>query len=166
MSRDRGCSPRAIRGFSLVELMVVIVIAALLMAAGVPAMVDYINNSRLREAGHAAYAEALFAQSEAIKRNGPVQLTLNGTTLSVTSRTAEAAEAGDVLRSRSLPGGVTAAAAASVTFGSQGRPTPLGSSLLVSFVKAGIDCSAQVRCPALVVEAGGAMRVCGDRGAC
>ena len=65
--------PAAQRGLTLVELMVTVAIGGILMMAGMPYLGDYLNNSRLREAGNSALSSALYAQSEAIKRNGRVR---------------------------------------------------------------------------------------------
>ena len=74
------------RGLTLIELMVGLTIAAFLLMAAAPFFGDYIRNSRLREAGNALLGEALFAQSEAIKRNTTVRLSTSGATLQVIDR--------------------------------------------------------------------------------
>ena len=71
------------RGISMVEVVVVLAIAAAGAAAAVPYLKDYGVNARLREAGNALLSEAMAAQSEAIKRNGLVQLVVNGDLLQV-----------------------------------------------------------------------------------
>jgi len=60
------------RGVTLIELMVTIAIGGILLTVGAPMLSDYIANSRLRAAGEALLSEALYAQQEAIKRNGVV----------------------------------------------------------------------------------------------
>lgn len=60
------------RGFTLVELMIVLVIAGIVMTFGVPAMTDYIRNSRLTASVNDLVATVNFARSEAIKRRGVV----------------------------------------------------------------------------------------------
>ena len=71
------------RGFTLIELMVGIAIAAILMKVGAPFFGDYVVNSRLREGGNMMFTEALMAQSEAVKRNTRVRLSSTGSTLQV-----------------------------------------------------------------------------------
>lgn len=163
----RQLTRRAGRGLTLVELMVTIAIAGILMVAGLPAMMDYIQNSRLREGGNAALAAALHAQSEAIKRNGRVRLSIAGNTVQVIDRVGLAADAaGNVLRTTTLPDGVQATTNATVDFGSEGQTWPLGTTRTINFIRSGASCSSTVRCPALVVEAGGIVRLCGDASAC
>jgi type IV fimbrial biogenesis protein FimT len=65
---------RAHAGFTLLELMVVLAIAGVLMAVGIPAMGDFIRNSRITSAANDVMAALHFARSEAIKRRRPVTL--------------------------------------------------------------------------------------------
>lgn len=158
---------RAVRGLTLVELMVTVAIGGILMMAGMPYLGDYLNNSRMREAGNSALSSALFAQSEAIKRNGRVRLVIDGSTVQVIDRVGLAATAdGTVLRTLTLPDGVRLASATAVDFGSEGRTWPTGTTQTFNFSKSGVTCSADIRCPALVVEAGGSVRLCADQTSC
>lgn len=151
------------RGFNLIEIVIALAIMALLLVMVAPFFGDYIINSRLREGGHVLVSEALFAQSEAIKRNGNVRLTLSGGTLQVIDRTTGA----DVpVRSRVLPDRVVVAAEATVDFGSRGFPLPFPTDTTVELGAVGVSCSSEHRCPALRLEPGGAIRLCGDRTHC
>lgn len=152
------------RGLTLIELAVGLAIAALLAVAAAPALSDYMTNSRLRESGNQLLAEALYAQSEAIKRNGVVRLTVDGNTLRVTDETEEGE--GGVLRERPLPQGIGSLTRQRLDFGSQGQPAPFPTQFTVDLAKAGITCSADYRCPSLRVDAGGAIRLCGDKTNC
>lgn len=158
---------RATRGLTLIELLVTVAIGGLLMMAGLPYLGDYMTNSRLREAGQSAMTSALYAQSEAIKRNGRVRLSINDSTVQVIDRVGLAAAAdGTVLRTITLPDGVRLADAATVDFGSEGRTWPAGTTRTFNFTKSGVTCSTDIRCPALVVEAGGVVRLCADQTNC
>ncbi|MCR5866599.1 MAG: GspH/FimT family pseudopilin [Aquincola tertiaricarbonis] len=155
------------RGLTLVELMVTVAISGILMMAGLPFLGDYLNNSRLREAGNTALSSALYAQSEAIKRNGRVRLVIDGSTVQVIDRVGLAAAAeGTVLRTTILPDGIRLASVTMVDFGSEGRTWPTGTRQTFNFGKSGLTCSADVRCPGLVVEAGGSVRLCADQTNC
>ncbi|MBW8831637.1 MAG: GspH/FimT family pseudopilin [Burkholderiales bacterium] len=150
------------RGVTLIESMVAISIAGLLAASGAPAMGDYIRNSRLREAGHSLLSEALYAQSEAVKRNGRVRLTVRGSAIEVVDRSGTSEV---VLHTRTMPGDVHAGTT-SLDFGSQGRPAPFGTEATVKLSLSQTTCSDTLRCPALRVEAGGAVRLCNDQSTC
>lgn len=157
----------AARGLSLVELMIAVTIAGLLAAAAAPHLGDYINNSRLRDSGHALQAEALFAQSEAVKRNRIVRLVTSGATIQVLE--AQDTTATTLLRERTLAAGVTAATA-TVDFSPRGYTVDRSVAPSVEFVAAAIDlamtgvtCSAEQRCPGLRVDAGGGIRLCGNK---
>lgn len=65
---------RAQPGFTLLELMVVLAIAGVLMAVGIPAMGDFIRNSRITGAANDVMAALHLARSEAVKRRLPVTL--------------------------------------------------------------------------------------------
>lgn len=148
-------------GVTLVELMVVIVIGALMLTFAAPAFRDYLVNSRLREAGHVLLGEALFAQSEAIKRNRAVRMVVKGSRLQVVDAGYEGG--GEVIRVRELPTDVRADQAVKLTFGSAGRPTPFGTEYTVGLSMKGVSCSGEHRCPSLRVDAGGAVRLCGNK---
>ena len=147
------------RGLTLIELMVGLTIGALLLVMGVPFFGDYVRNARLRESGNTLLSESLYAQSEAIKRNSAVRLSSNGATLQVIDRSDVNNEV--VLRERTLASDVTAEVA-TVDFGSEGRPTPFGTSGSINLSMAGHACSDDNRCPGLRIDAGGATRLCGN----
>ena len=158
------------RGLTLIELMVTVTIAGILMVAAAPQFAEYTNNSRLRESGVAVQTEALFAQSEAIKRNRIVRLTTSNSTVQV--HEAQDATAMTLLRERTLPGGVTAAAA-TVDFTPRGYPVNRAVTPSVDFASASIDlslpgvtCSSDQRCPGLRIDAGGGIRLCGNKLSC
>lgn len=65
---------RATKGFTLLELMVVLAIAGVLAAIGIPAMGDFMRNSRITAAANDVMAALHFTRSEAIKRRVPVTL--------------------------------------------------------------------------------------------
>ena len=151
------------RGVTLIELMVTIAIGAILVSYGAPMLADYIANSRLRAAGEAVLSEALYAQLEAIKRNGVVRLSVNGSSLQVSDLSTSPATP---LRAQRLPDGIAAVAAAPLDFGSFGRPATFGDTYTVDLSASGIACSKDYRCPSLRVDAGGGVRLCGDKSNC
>ena len=71
---------RAQPGFTLLELMVVLAIAGVLMAVAIPAMGDFIRNSRITSAANDVMAALHFTRSEAIKRRQPVTLCTSSNT--------------------------------------------------------------------------------------
>ena len=62
----------ATRGFSLMELMIVMLIAGVLMGFAVPAFTEFMQTSRLRSASSGLYEALVMARSEAIKRGASV----------------------------------------------------------------------------------------------
>lgn len=154
--RDAGrCNAR---GLTLIELMVGLAVLAVLIAAGVPFMGDMVANSRLRESGNLLFTEALMAQSEAIKRNTPVRVTTSaGNTVQVHDMAVPATPV--LLRERTVPEGAVLPSA-TFTFGTEGRPEPFGTPVSIDLSAAGGSCSADLRCPGLRIDAGGAIRLC------
>lgn len=150
---------RSIRGMTLVELMVGIAVLAILATAAAPYLGDYVVNSRLREAGNLLFTESLIAQSEAVKRNTTVRVTTSGSTVQVLDMTVPATPV--VLRTRTLTQSVVAPDA-TFDFGPEGRPAPFGTAVAINLSMTGITCSSDQRCPGLRVDAGGAMRLCGN----
>lgn len=144
---------------TLVELLVGIAVLAILATAAAPYLGDYVINSRLREAGNLLFTESLIAQSEAVKRNTTVRVTTSGSTVQVLDMTVPAAPV--VLRTRTLTQSVVAPDA-TFDFGPEGRPAPFGTSVAINLSMNGITCSSDQRCPGLRVDAGGAMRLCGN----
>ena len=62
------------RGFTLLELMLVLIIAGVLVGVGVPAMGNFFRNSRMSAAANDLLAAMYVARTEAIKRRTPVTL--------------------------------------------------------------------------------------------
>ena len=62
------------RGFTLIELMVVISVAAILAAVGVPSFKHFIANQRVKSTSIELTGALFLARSEAVKRNANVTL--------------------------------------------------------------------------------------------
>lgn len=152
------------RGFTLVETLVTLSIFGLLAMAATPVFHDYLANSKLREGGNALLSEALYAQAEAVKRNGRVSVTMlaNSATVRVfdVQRNVE-------LRRRRLPDGLSAGGAdVGVIFGGSGRPVPFGTAVAINLTLDKFACSADIRCPGLRVDGGGGMQLCKNTQSC
>lgn len=62
------------RGFSLIELIVVVTIAAVLLGVAVPSFRDFMATQRVKNTAFDFAADLLLARSEAVKRNASVTL--------------------------------------------------------------------------------------------
>jgi type IV fimbrial biogenesis protein FimT len=69
-------------GFTLIELMVTLAVAAILLTLAIPSFTGMIDKNRLKSAAEALYADLQFARAEAIKRNKKIRVSFfsNGST--------------------------------------------------------------------------------------
>ncbi len=70
--------PRAVRGFTLPEVLVVVLILAVLLTAGMPQFADFARQQRVKTASFDLFSTLVLARSEAITRNGQVTVTPTG----------------------------------------------------------------------------------------
>ncbi|MEH6518574.1 MAG: GspH/FimT family pseudopilin [Halioglobus sp.] len=75
------------KGFTLVELMITLIIAAILLAVAAPGFRSLIERNRLQSAGSNLYASLMLARSEALKRNQPIGVCKGTATASAASCT-------------------------------------------------------------------------------
>lgn len=66
----------SVRGFTLIELMVVVALVAILAAIATPSFRELMVSTRTRAAASALHESLWLARSEAIKRNKPVAFTV------------------------------------------------------------------------------------------
>ncbi|QOD90414.1 GspH/FimT family pseudopilin [Lysobacter sp. CW239] len=66
------------RGFTLVELMVTVAVAAILMAIATPSFTSIINSNRLTSAANEMVATLQFARMEAVRQNRTVRVCSSG----------------------------------------------------------------------------------------
>jgi type IV fimbrial biogenesis protein FimT len=71
---SRPCRAAASRGFTLVELLMVMCVAAVLLTFAIPSFSRIMSSSKLTAASNALLSSMYLARSEAIKRNGRVAL--------------------------------------------------------------------------------------------
>lgn len=62
------------KGFTLIELMIVVALVAIIAAIGYPSFTEFTASQRVRAAASALYDSLLLARSEAVKRNTKVAM--------------------------------------------------------------------------------------------
>ena len=67
-------APASTHGFTAIELLIVMVIIAVVVTIAMPDLSNLLVNQRLRAAGTDLMSSLIVARSEAIKRNGPVEV--------------------------------------------------------------------------------------------
>ena len=69
---------RAARGFTLAELLIVVTVLGLLLAAGLPQLGDFVRQQRVKTASFDLFSTLMLARSEAIARNTQVTVSPTG----------------------------------------------------------------------------------------
>jgi len=75
---------KRMHGFTLLEMMMVVAIAAIVLLIGVPSFTDFIRNARMTSAANDFIAASHVARSEAIKRRDPVTVCTSANALAGT----------------------------------------------------------------------------------
>ncbi len=71
-------TPTLVRGFTILELMVAMVIAALLLTLGMPSFTTFLRNSEIRSTAESISNGLRAARAEATRLNKPISFTLAG----------------------------------------------------------------------------------------
>ena len=161
--RQLNTNPSRQTGFTLVEAVVVMAIIAILAAKAIPDLVSFLANSRLREGVNTLQSTAALSRNEAIKLNSTVSLNISGSMVTIVKESTNM-----VLRTVMLPGGVQADTTKAI-FNSSGQLAPFGTELFIGLSIPSRSCSSDLRCPALLIDAGGSASVCPrgfSQGAC
>lgn len=161
-------STKRARGFTLVELAIVLAIFSVLMAKGIPAIADFVSASMMRTAASELHHAANTARSEAIKRNIRAELRVTATAWSVWNMTVTP---NVQLRAGTLDARVTATPV-TLDYASNGRTTPAGTTATIGLSSSIVSCGTAIACPSVRITSGGSSAVCnaaksaGTYGAC
>lgn len=110
---------RSVAGFTMIEMMIVVLIMAVLAALAAPSMRQMILTQRLKTASFDVFAGLVLARSEAIKRNTSV--TITPVTADWGSGWATTDPTGTVVARQDPITGIVIAGPATVTFNGAGR---------------------------------------------
>ena len=152
------------RGFTMVEVMIVVMILAVLMAIALPAMRVHMANAEIRGISEDMRSGLELARSEAIRRNTSVRFTRNGNGWNViVPGTGGAADQQLTTRaSRDTQTSVTTNVD-TITFNAAGWTSPFGTTMTVDVQAPGAgQCkpAGSLNCLTVAVAAGGLVRSC------
>ena len=134
---------RRSHGFTLLEMMVVVVIAAILAGAAAPSFSKAIASQRARSAGTDVYLALLKARSEAIKRNAAVTLAPKSGGWQNGWQIVNPADATDILEDHGAAAMAAISGPASVIYRPSGRLQAGSNASLVVTVGSGRSASSQ-----------------------
>jgi type IV fimbrial biogenesis protein FimT len=170
--------PRSASGFTLLEIMIVVAIMGVLLAAGMPSLGAYMNNSKIQASAQSLISGFQQARAEAVRRNLNVTITLTSDSIDQTTPTASATGKNWIITAPSptdsslsvivgakssaegsadkitVNGGVGA-----IIFNSLGG-TNLGAPATFAFGLDGKACGGDVRCLNIIVTPGGRTQIC------
>ena len=152
------------RGFTMVEMMMVVMVLAILMAIALPSMRVHMANAEIRGISEEMRSGLELARSEAIRRNTSVRFTRNGSGWNVViPGTGGVADQQLTMRApRETPVAVTTSAE-TITFNASGWTTPFGSTMTINLqAPATNECkpAGGLNCLTVAVAAGGLVRSC------
>lgn len=161
---------RISRGFSVLEVMVVVAIIGVLLSIGLPSFFTYTQNLQIRSAAEQVTAGLALAKSEAIRRNANVQFALDTGTAwrinlgsdpdGVPLQTRDANEGSVNVTRTVLPD-----ASYAVTFNGMGRVSPTNADDTPALTQIDLDNptiadDTERRKLRIVIPVGGAVRLC------
>lgn len=113
--------PHAMRGFTLTEMMIVVIVAAILTVVAVPSFREFVANQRIKNASFDLVSTLSFARSEAIKRNANVSVNAAATGWSDGWTVVEAAGGTTLNQQNAISGLTISAGANTLTYAPNGR---------------------------------------------
>lgn len=134
---------RAMHGFTLAELMIVIAIVGILMALAVPNFRPFVLSQRIKNASFEVFASLILARNEAITRGATVTIASISGTNWAGGWTVTAFD-GTLLRTQTAyPASITMTGPATLAYNGMGRLT--GAAGTINLTASGIDASSS-RC--------------------
>jgi type IV fimbrial biogenesis protein FimT len=131
----------AASGFTIIEAMIVVTIAAILAAVALPAYNDFVRNQRVKNASFDLFSALVLARSEAVTRNTSVTVTPSGGNWAAGWTVASG---GTTIRNQDAMANITITGPTSVTYNGTGR---LSAALASGFqLSASGGTSIQTRC--------------------
>jgi len=155
------------RGFTLVELMVTLAVAAIILGFAVPSFQALVENNRVTSEANRLLGAMQFARSEAVRLGETVSLSAVSNDFNngwCVHRTANCTGS-NILRQFAAPASAFSSAAASVSFSARGERTPqAGGNIVISVQPTDCDVGEVARRSTVTVGLSGLVRL--TRGDC
>lgn len=171
-----------IRGFTLVEMLVVLAVLGVLLAIGIPGYQGWLANHYVRTSARELFAGLVLARSEAVRRNSPVEFVLTNSApiaQSVSSASPDAGGSAFIVREAAaggyvfIRGATSSTGRVSVSASSPiARFTGLGTMASPAFLSIDVTHPSSSQPARIVAFSGGMIRLCnpsakaGDPAAC
>lgn len=144
-----------LRGFTIIELLVVVVVMSILAALAVPSFQNYIAYQRVKSASFDLYSSLIYARSEASHRRTDVTITPNGSDWA-NGWNLTTSDGSTTLTLRVQPAlrGIASSAGGALVYGKDGRTdaASTGATITLDSDRSGVE----GRC--VTIEANGAPR--------
>ena len=152
-------------GFTIIEILISIIVLSIITLIAIPSMSNFVANQKIRSTAIELMGALKLAQTEALKRNGPVTLSINGNGWTTTYKNMNNVVS-TIDKRINLTSNNNVSIAypySTITYSGDGLITPYGRVQTISFTRSNSLCVAnggEARCLNLKIGSGGRLKLC------